>query len=41
MNEWQRRRFADKVIADLFNCAAGKKIAMFGFSFKKDTADTR
>ena len=25
----------------MFNTVAGKKIAIFGFSFKKNTADTR
>ncbi|KAF8369098.1 sqv-4, partial [Pristionchus pacificus] len=41
INNWQRRRFADKIIAELFNTVAGKKIAVFGFAFKKNTGDTR
>ena len=41
MNEWQRRRFADTVIENLFNTVADKRIAIFGFAFKKNTADTR
>ncbi|CAK5085182.1 unnamed protein product [Meloidogyne enterolobii] len=30
MNEWQRRRFSDKIIAELFNTITDKKIAIFG-----------
>jgi UDPglucose 6-dehydrogenase len=41
MNNWQRRRFSDKIIAELFNTASDKQIAIFGFSFKKNTGDTR
>ena len=41
MNEWQRRRFSDKIIAELFNTITEKKIAIFGFAFKKNTGDTR
>eukprot|EP00658_Telonema_sp_P-2_P025288 TRINITY_DN20184_c0_g1_i2.p1 TRINITY_DN20184_c0_g1~~TRINITY_DN20184_c0_g1_i2.p1 ORF type:complete len:458 (-),score=110.21 TRINITY_DN20184_c0_g1_i2:45-1418(-) len=41
INDLQRTRFAQKVIASLFNTVDGKKIAMFGFAFKKDTGDTR
>lgn len=41
INDWQRRRFADKVIAELFNTVTDKKIAVFGFAFKKNTGDTR
>ncbi|CAD6184715.1 unnamed protein product [Caenorhabditis auriculariae] len=41
INDWQRRRFADKIIAELFNTVTDKKIAVFGFAFKKDTGDTR
>ncbi|GMT28398.1 hypothetical protein PFISCL1PPCAC_19695 [Pristionchus fissidentatus] len=41
INNWQRRRFADKIVAELFNTVAGKKIAVFGFAFKKNTGDTR
>nr|CAD2148490.1 unnamed protein product [Meloidogyne enterolobii] len=41
MNEWQRRRFSDKIIAELFNTITDKKIAIFGFAFKKNTGDTR
>ncbi|VDL74802.1 unnamed protein product [Nippostrongylus brasiliensis] len=41
INTWQRRRFSDKIIAELFNTVADKKIAVFGFAFKKNTGDTR
>ncbi|KAF3687644.1 UDP-glucose 6-dehydrogenase [Channa argus] len=41
MNEYQRRRFACRIIDCLFNTVTGKKIALLGFSFKKDTGDTR
>jgi len=41
MNEYQKRRFAYHVIHALFNTVANKKLALFGFAFKKDTADTR
>ena len=30
-----------QVISSMFNTISGKKIAMFGFAFKKDTGDTR
>ncbi len=41
MNDWQKHRFAGRIIKALFNSAADKKIAVFGFTFKKDTNDTR
>lgn len=41
LNEYQKKRFAMKMISSMFNTVAGKKIAMFGFAFKKDTGDTR
>uniref|UniRef100_A0A9J7ZJC0 UDP-glucose 6-dehydrogenase n=2 Tax=Cyprinus carpio TaxID=7962 RepID=A0A9J7ZJC0_CYPCA len=41
MNEYQRKRFACRIIDCLFNTVTGKKIALLGFSFKKDTGDTR
>ncbi|KAL4230560.1 hypothetical protein ACF0H5_010940 [Mactra antiquata] len=41
INEYQRRRFANRIIECLFNTVTDKKIAIFGFSFKKDTGDTR
>ena len=41
MNDWQKRRFAGRIVRSLFNTVADKKIAVFGFAFKKDTNDTR
>jgi UDPglucose 6-dehydrogenase len=41
MNDWQKKRFASQIVKALFNTVAGKKIAVFGFAFKKDTNDTR
>lgn len=41
MNDWQKRRFSMKIVRSLFNSVADKKIAIFGFAFKKDTNDTR
>ncbi|XP_048386864.1 UDP-glucose 6-dehydrogenase [Stegostoma tigrinum] len=41
MNDYQRRRFASRIIGCLFNTVTGKKIALLGFAFKKDTGDTR
>jgi UDPglucose 6-dehydrogenase len=41
MNEHQKKRFLNRIIANLFNTLTGKKIAVLGFAFKKDTGDTR
>ena len=41
MNDYQKRRFAFKIVRNMFNTVTGKKIAIFGFAFKKDTGDTR
>ena len=41
MNDYQTKRFADRVVKTLFNSLTGKKIALFGFAFKKNTGDTR
>ena len=41
MNDWQKRRFASRIVRALFNTVADKRIAMLGFAFKKDTNDTR
>ena len=41
MNEYQKHRFSHLIIEKLFNTISGKKIAIFGFAFKKDTNDTR
>ena len=41
MNDHQKRRFAAKIVQTLFNTVSGKKIALLGWAFKKDTNDTR
>ena len=41
MNDHQKRRFAAKMVKTLFNTVSGKKIALLGWAFKKDTNDTR
>ena len=41
MNEYQRRRFASRIVNCLFNTVTDKKIALLGFAFKKNTGDTR
>ena len=41
MNDYQKERFARRVIKDMFDTVAGKHLAMLGYAFKKDTGDTR
>merc|ERR1712228_952014 len=41
MNEYQKRTFTQRIIHSLFNTVTNKKIAVFGFAFKKDTGDVR
>ena len=41
MNEYQKMRFAKKMVSTMFNTVTGKKITILGFAFKKDTGDTR
>lgn len=41
MNEYQQDRFVLKMINNMFNTLAGKKIVLFGFAFKANTGDTR
>ena len=41
MNEFQKSRFARKVVQTLFNTITMKRVAVLGFAFKKDTGDTR
>ena len=41
INNYQERRFSSRIIKSLFNTISGKKIAILGFAFKKDTGDTR
>ncbi len=41
LNDYQKHRFARKIITTLFNTVSSKKIAFLGWAFKKDTNDTR
>ncbi len=41
LNEYQQRRFVARMLKEMFNTIAGKRIAMLGFAFKADTGDTR
>ncbi|XP_047970077.1 UDP-glucose 6-dehydrogenase 3-like [Salvia hispanica] len=41
VNDYQKSRFVNRVVSSMFNTVAGKKVAILGFAFKKDTGDTR
>nr|XP_045607333.1 UDP-glucose 6-dehydrogenase-like isoform X1 [Procambarus clarkii] len=41
INEYQRTRFAKRIVECLFNTVTDKTLAVFGFAFKKNTGDTR
>jgi len=41
MNEYQKKTFTQRIIHTMFNTVTHKKIAVFGFAFKKDTGDVR
>lgn len=41
LNDHQKKRFAENIIKTLYNTVSGKKIAVLGWAFKKDTNDTR
>ncbi|TFJ86849.1 hypothetical protein NSK_001937 [Nannochloropsis salina CCMP1776] len=41
MNDYQKSRFSSLIVSRMFNTVTGKRIAIFGFAFKKDTGDTR
>jgi UDPglucose 6-dehydrogenase len=41
LNDWQKSRFVEKIVRTLYNTINGKRIAILGFAFKKDTNDTR
>lgn len=41
MNDYQKQRFVERILSAMFNTISGKKIAVLGFAFKKDTGDTR
>lgn len=41
MNDYQKRRFTQRMLGAMFNTVSSKTITIFGFAFKKDTNDTR
>jgi UDPglucose 6-dehydrogenase len=41
MNEFQKQRFVQSIVREMFNTVTDKKIALFGFAFKANTGDTR
>lgn len=41
MNDYQKRRFSERIVKTMFNTVSDKKIGIWGFAFKKDTNDTR
>ena len=41
MNNFQTQRFSETIVKTLLGKVSGKKIAVLGFTFKKDTNDTR
>ena len=41
MNDHQKHRFSKNIVQTLYNTVSGKRIAILGWAFKKDTNDTR
>ncbi|KAM3286458.1 hypothetical protein P3S67_025257 [Capsicum chacoense] len=41
INDYQKSRFVNRVVASMFNTVSNKKVAILGFAFKRDTGDTR
>ncbi|KAL6069176.1 UDP-glucose 6-dehydrogenase [Balamuthia mandrillaris] len=41
MNEYQKRRFGERILKHMFGTLRRKKIVVLGFAFKKDTGDIR
>jgi UDPglucose 6-dehydrogenase len=41
MNDYQKRRFTQRMLDAMFNTVSHKRIAILGYAFKKDTNDTR
>ena len=35
MNDYQKQRFVERIISAMFNTISKKKIAIYGFAFKK------
>jgi UDPglucose 6-dehydrogenase len=41
INDYQMKRFVLTILGAMFNTLAGKRLCLFGFSFKANTGDTR
>jgi len=41
INEFQKQRFATRILDSMYGTVRGKKITILGYAFKKDTGDTR
>ncbi len=41
MNDFQKRRFGERIVKTLFHTVSDKHIAIWGWAFKKDTNDSR
>ena len=41
MNEYQKDRFCKRIVRCLYTTLTGKRVAVLGFAYKKDTGDTR
>jgi UDPglucose 6-dehydrogenase len=41
INDYQKRRFSNRIVEALFGTVSGKRVAVLGFAFKKDTNDIR
>ena len=41
INEYQKERFVRRILDSMFNTVSGKRIAILGYAFKKDTNDAR
>jgi UDPglucose 6-dehydrogenase len=41
MNDYQKQRFTQRMIHAMFNTVSHKRIAIYGYAFKKDTNDIR
>jgi UDPglucose 6-dehydrogenase len=41
INDYQKKRFANRITECLFNTLNGKRVTILGFAFKKNTGDTR
>ena len=41
MNDYQKSRFVGRMMKAMFNTVSGKRIAILGYAFKKDTNDVR